>query len=187
MSQFSHVEVLEKRRHVSRTTKTSGASDISRDYSQVTPRKTHKWSLEEAVTLILLVRTYENTWAEKRKIFNSYIEDELNSPHHFTEGALRTMYRELQTKFTHSFGNWYSIQKVLKQKADSLCVPLIDCAQPQTLFNSRLSQLNTGLLTPITKRKTIRQTRFPRLGFRAFDISNQGYLFITDCRPFVRC
>ena len=204
MSQFSHVEVLEKRRHVSRTGKTSGASDISRDFSEVTPRKIHKWSLEEQVTLILLERTYENTWAEKRKIFNSYIQDELDSSDHFTEGALRTMYRELKNKFSCPFGEWSCIRKALRQKAALLCIALIDREAsppqipsnnrfhqppqtplnsrlnqpPQTPLNSRLNQSNTGLPTPISNNKSFRQTRFPRLGFRAFDISNQGYLSI---------
>lgn len=184
MSSFSHVEITEKRRRVSRTANTSGLSDISKDYSQLTPPKTHKWTLEEQVTLILLVEKYENNWIEKKKIFNKYIEHELGSSHEFTQGALRSMYRELETRFRCPFGNWSYIGKALELQANLLSIPLINCAQPRTPSNLR--QVNTGLPTPITNRKKYSQTRFPKLGFRAFDISNQGYLLISGGRLFIR-
>lgn len=174
MSHFSHVEIIGKRRHVSRTAKTPGSSDMSRDYNQVMPRKTHKWNMEEQITLILLVERYENNWTEKKKIFNSYIQDELNSSHHFTEGALRSMYRELKFKFNGSFGNWCCVRKALEQKAILLCIPLVDHVEPSS---DRL----------ISSKNIYRRTKFPRLGFRAFDISNQGYLFRNGCRLFIRC
>lgn len=174
MHQFSHVEILETPRRVSRTAKISCSSDISRDYSLVTPPKKHIWTLEEQVTLVLLVERYQNTWADKRKIFNSYIESELSLPHIFTEGALRSMYRELGSKFSWSLGSWTCIGRALKHRAVLLGIPLVDCAEAR----SPPCQVETGLPTLKCKRKFSRQTRFPRLGFRAFDISNQGYLLI---------
>lgn len=189
MSQFSHIEISGKRRHNSCTAKTSGVSDISRDYSQVTPKKRHKWNLEEQVTLLLLTERYENIWSEKKKIFNSYVGDELNSPHDFSEGALRTMHRELKNKFSGPFGSWCGVRKALENKATLLRVPLIDRIQaspPRTPLNSRFGQFITGLPTPTSSKGIYRQTRIPRLGFRAFDISNQGYTSISGCRLFIR-
>ena len=189
MSQFSHIEISNPRRHNSCIAKSLGSSDISRDYSQVTPVKNHKWSLEEQVTLVLLVEKYENAWSDKKKIFNSYLEDGLNSPHQFTEGALRSMYRELQNKFSGSFGDWSPIRQALENNANLLCIPLINRAQaslPRTPSNHRLGQFISGLPTPTSSRKSFCQTKFPRLGFRAFDISNQGSLSVSCCRLFIR-
>lgn len=176
MRQFSHVEVRKKRRQASRAAKTLGSSE--KDYTQITPQKPHKWTLEEQITLILLVRRYENTWADKKRIFNSYIEVEPNSPHYFTEAALRAMCQKLGSKFSDPLGNWSCVREALERKAALLCIPLVDCAEaksPQTAC-----QVSSGLPTPIRNRKL--STRFPRLGFRAFDISNQGYLFIDIYR-----
>ena len=180
MHRFSHIEIIETPHRVSRIATTTGLSDLSRDYSLVTPPKKYIWSLEQQVTLVLLVEKYQNTWAEKRKIFNSYIESELGLSHTFTEGALRSMHRELKYKFPCSMGNWVCIRKALEHRAVSLGIPLIDCAEARSPRTQ--CQVNTGLPTLNCKRKFSRQTRFPRLGFRAFDISNQGYLFINIYR-----
>lgn len=215
MSQFTHVEVRVQRRPnpCSSATEILSAPDIL-DYRAVTRGKNHMWSLEEQVTLVLLVEAYQNSWSEKRNIFNSYIG------HEFSEGALRKMYWELKTKFKSPFGNWFILRKSLETKAISLRIPLesIDRAQaspPRAPSNGRFDQLATGLFTPTSSRRSCRQlttglptptssrrshcqpttdlltptssrsyrqTGFPRLGFRAFDKSNQGYLLaIADC------
>lgn len=190
MSRFSHVEIPEIHHHSSCAAKSLSSSDILGDYSRITPSRPHKWSLEDQVTLILLVESYEITWAQREKIFNSYMRDVLNPPHTFSEGALRSQYAELKNKFSGPFGSWHLVRKALETKAGFLCIPLIHHAEaspPRTPAKRRFDESITGLPTPTSSRKSFPPTKFPRLGFRAFDISNQGYLFMSSCRLFVRC
>jgi hypothetical protein len=151
------------------------------DYRAVTRGKNHKWTLEQKVTLYVLVQSYQNDWTDKRTIFNSYIADELEAPHPFSGPALRSMHSELQNTFSGPFGNWSGIRRSLEVKARSLGIFLessgpVQALQPQTPSNSRSVEFITGLPTPTSERRNNRQRELPRLGFRAFDRSNQGYI-----------
>lgn len=201
MSRFSHIEIPS--RVNSRSTRL--AKSIS-DYSAVTPDKNHKWSLEQQVTLVLLVRAYQNNWSEKWRIFNSYIADELALPHTFSKGALRSMRSEFEKKLSGPFGNWTSTRQALETRALSLGIDLksldhIEVPQPlsrpqsasnprmpsqsapqlRTPSESHVGHLITGLPTPKSTGRRRRQWVLPKLGFRAFDISKQGYLLINIC------
>jgi hypothetical protein len=192
MSRFSHVEIPSRVNSYSTQLTTS----IS-DYSAVTREKNHKWSLEQQVTLVLLVRAYQNDWSEKWRIFNSYLEDELTLPHTLSEGALRSMCSEFKKKFSGPFGNWTGIREALEAKALSLGIDLASpdraetpqprtppqsALQPRTPSQSHVGRFITGLPTPTSSgRRSRRQWVLPKLGFRAFDRSKQGYLLINIC------
>lgn len=187
MSQFSHVAVPPRSFPLSMITGTPSSPDGSIDYKAVTRPKNHKWTLEEQVTLVLLHQRYRNSWNDKTRIFNAYVEDELKLSHRFSDGALRSMFKELENKFNNSLGSWPLIRERLECKARSLNIPLESCAHgqaPRTPIRSRFDRFITGYPTPTSVGNCCRRTRLPRLGFRAFDWSKQGY--IGGCRQYCR-
>lgn len=153
MERFSHVEI-QNQHH---STRESPSPYIPMDV--MTPRKNHRWTTENKVILVLLVRSYRNDWNEKKRVFNSYFGL------HLSDGALRSMYHEIDDQFVDSaFGTWRGIRKCLESRAVSLGIILEDNDQIQ------VSQNTTTSIT------IHRKTRFPKLGFRGFGKDSRGYV-----------
>ena len=184
----------------------------------MTPQKTHRWTLEQKVTLVLLCREYQNSWHEKRILFNAYLEDELKTTHIFTEGALRRMYSQIENRFHRDFGTWTGIRSSLEARAISLNIALeaSDRGQSSQLITPvRFPMPSSGLFTPSNglstpskglstpskdlstpsnglptpslssgNKNSYRATKFPRLGFRGFSTSSQGYLLAIAEYPY---
>ena len=67
--------------------------DPRKDYSRIERKPSHKWTIEQHVSLVFLARSYENSWKEITKIFNI---SELGHPDRLSSGALASMYHDIK-------------------------------------------------------------------------------------------
>ena len=61
----------------------------------------HKWTLEQKLTLSILVRWYSNNWRDKTRIFNAYFHGARlpeNANRSFSENVLRAMWHDIDHK-----------------------------------------------------------------------------------------
>ena len=75
-------------------------SDPTSDYSSVTPRPQHKWTVSQHITLAFLVRSYVNPWRDITDIFNAYFASELRNPKGLSSAALSAMSYDMHRGIT---------------------------------------------------------------------------------------
>ena len=181
MPYFSHVEIQASERAIV-------------TYDAVSRSKNHKWDLQNYVVLLLLENVYTNSWAEGTKVFNRYFQEQIGVSTQLSEGALRTMHRQVKGKFDYPLGEWQALRISLEKTAQSIGLELqvkhpnhgLDHTTLSTARNEDpvlgralfqpFDEQNHGIPTPpqsprIRHKKTF---KFPRLGFRAFNDRNQG-------------
>ena len=149
--------------------------------------------------LILLDEVYENNWAEKAIVFSGYFKNQIVSPLGLSESALRSMHREIKGRPDRPLGDWKDLRASLEGTASNSGIALQvkppgDLSQnlgtavgniPRTPNRGKSYHLNNGLLTPMESPSTRRYSsirELPRLGFRAFDYTNQGVNSATHFR-----
>lgn len=189
MSQFSHIEIRD-----------SKCSIIS--YDAVTRSKNHKWDLQNFVVLLLLENSFTNNWTTKTKVFNQYFKEQIGISTQLSEGALRTMHRQIKGKFDYPLGEWQALKISLEKTAQSIGLELqikhpnhgLDHRTFSTARNEDpilgralfqpFDEQNHGIPTPPESPKIrCNQTcTIPRLGFRAFNKENQGLNSLTKFR-----
>ena len=74
--------------------------DPTRDYTKITPKPTHRWTIVQHITLAFLVRVYDNSWNDKRLVFNSFFSSELRNPKGLSSRALAAMSYDMQRGIT---------------------------------------------------------------------------------------
>lgn len=74
--------------------------DPTRDYSNITLKPSHRWTTEQHITLAFLVRVYNNSWNDKRLVFNSFFSSELRNPKGLSSAALSAMSYDMQRGIT---------------------------------------------------------------------------------------
>lgn len=149
--------------------------------------------------LILLDEVYGNNWAEKAAVFNGYFKNQIVSPLGLSESALRSMHREIKGRLDRPLGDWKGLRASLEDTASNRGITLQvkppgDLNQnlstavgniPRTPIRGQSYHHNNGLLTPIETPSTRRYSpvrELPRLGFRAFNYTNQGVNSATHFR-----
>lgn len=138
MGTFSHVEIVIEPKRETSCSDLSSSSPSSCDYTAVTPRPNHQWTIEQEGVLCVLKRWYANDPNDIAKIFNSHFNAEgqgsglgkkMNG--HALSSKLHTMrnLREesraytlvfIETLFADEFGSWQNTREDLEKTAQIL-------------------------------------------------------------------
>lgn len=116
-------------------------------YEAIKRSPSHSWSVEQKVTLCILIDVYEVSWLGVKTIFNALFSHELYSPRGLTKGALFSMHRQLtKAGFKHT-GGWVSLRKSIEDQAVEVGVNLPLKATSDAKMSSGSARSQNNALT----------------------------------------
>lgn len=138
---LSHVEILIESHEVELSSEAS-THPPSCNYTALSRKSRHNWSLEEREALCILRRWYCNSWKELGRIFNAYFTGKSQSDNipEVTGSALSMQFLEMQrhrvksqafesvfieTLFADESRTWDAVRRDLEQSARAIGIPLI--------------------------------------------------------------